>query len=61
LDSLSALELIRYQLTELYWGGFESFVGDFSAYQPTYFSDSIATVRVPLIVLLARTSYITPG
>lgn len=61
MDTLNSLELLRYQLTEVYWGGFESFVADFSAYQPTYFSDAIATIWTPMIMLLARTSYTTPG
>jgi hypothetical protein len=44
MDSLLSLELIRHQISINYWGDFESLVEDYSMYQPTYFSDTVASI-----------------
>jgi hypothetical protein len=44
MDSSIALDLVRYEITENYWGGFEYIVEDYSVYQFTYFPDNIATI-----------------
>jgi hypothetical protein len=57
MDSLLSLELIRHQISINYWGDFESLVEDYSMYQPTYFSDTVASIWIPIILLLAKDSY----
>jgi hypothetical protein len=60
MDTTISLKLLRYQLTINYWGEFEYLVQDYSTYQPTYFSDPIATVRIPMILLVSK-NYTSSG
>lgn len=54
MDSTMALNLIWYQLTYNLWGSFDYLVQDYSFYQPTYFSDNLASVRIPMILLVCK-------
>ena len=54
IDSLQSLDYVRYQLTANYWGEFDSLVEDYTAYQPTYISDSYSAVWLPIIMLLTK-------
>ena len=54
IDSSVALDLIRYQITENYWGDFESIVEDYTGYQATYFPDNIATIWIPILLLATK-------
>jgi len=44
MDSSIALDLVRHQVTDNYWGDFDYIVEDYSAYQSAYFPDNIATI-----------------
>ncbi len=54
IDSLQSLDYVWYQLTANYWGDFDSLVEDYTAYQPTYISDSYSAVWLPIIMLLTK-------
>lgn len=60
MDSSIALDSVWYQIAENYWGDFEYVVEDYSAYQFTYFPDTVATIWIP-IILLATKSYHSPA
>eukprot|EP01099_Mayorella_cantabrigiensis_P005057 TRINITY_DN3954_c0_g2_i1.p1 TRINITY_DN3954_c0_g2~~TRINITY_DN3954_c0_g2_i1.p1 ORF type:complete len:125 (+),score=5.95 TRINITY_DN3954_c0_g2_i1:278-652(+) len=54
MDSTVSLKLLKYQITINTWGGFDYLVQDFNYYQPTYFADPVATIRLPMILLMCR-------
>jgi hypothetical protein len=57
LDSNLSLELVRFQISENYWGNFENIVEDYFPHQSVYFSDNLLALRLPLILLLAKNDY----
>lgn len=54
IDATISLKLIRYQLSYNLWGSFDYLVQDYSFYQPTYFADNTASVRIPMILLVCK-------
>lgn len=54
MDTILALDYVRYQITDNLWGDFESLVEDYAAYQPTYESDNFGAIWLPIILLLSK-------
>jgi len=54
MDSHLSLKYVRYQLTYNLWGPFEYLAVDYSWFQPTYFSDQMSSIRVPMILLISK-------
>jgi hypothetical protein len=54
MDAANLLNLVRYQITYNLWGTFDYLVEDYSFYQPTYFPDNLASVRIPMILLVTK-------
>ena len=60
MDAAVSLKLLKYQITINTWGEFDYLVQDFNFYQPTYFADPVATIRLPMILLMCR-KYTSPS
>lgn len=54
MDSCLSLKFIWYHLTYNLWGPFEYLAVDYSWFQPTYFADQMASIRVPMILLICK-------
>lgn len=60
MDSNLSLECVWHQLSYHYWGDFDTLVEDYFNYQPIFCHDNLASIRVPIMMLLLWETYKSP-